>query len=141
MSMKMGFALAVLGSAVGLAGCYNPPYSYDVRGNGEGGVVIEHVPKRQPNDLPPPPPPPPPVVKYVYVQVPATAPAGPGTRSTIGSASPPATQPTDERHQELEARVKALDEENRKLKEQMPATGAGHGIVERLKDKRLFSHP
>jgi hypothetical protein len=114
--MKMGIALVALGGAIGLAGCYNPPYSYDVRGNGEGGVVINHVPKRQPNDVPPPTPPPPPQVKYVYVQVPATAPAPP-------APPPPATQPSDEqRIRELEARVKALADENRKLKEQVPAT-------------------
>ena len=31
--------------AVAAVGCYEPPYRMDVRGNGEGGVDIQRVPK------------------------------------------------------------------------------------------------
>ena len=31
--------------AIAAAGCYEPPYRTDIRGNGEGGVDIKRIPK------------------------------------------------------------------------------------------------
>jgi hypothetical protein len=116
--MKMGIALLMAGSVVALCGCYHPPYSYDVRGNGEGGVTLTTVPDQEEPWRNPPPSPPP-----IIVYLPATAPATPPAPEAIPPTPPsPVTQPDDkQRIEALEAKVRELAAENARLKQQSPA--------------------
>jgi hypothetical protein len=119
--MKIGIALLMAGSIVATGGCYHPPYSYDVRGTGEGGVNITTVPyQEEPWRNPTPAPAPPPIIVYL----PATAPTTESAPEAVAPTPPgPVTQPSDQqRIQALEAKVRELAAENDKLKQQLPAT-------------------
>jgi hypothetical protein len=127
--MKILASLTAAAGLIALAGCYEPPFSYDVRGNGQGGVVITEVPHR----TVPGPPAPPPMIVYIHdapVTAPATAPAPapapePPPAPIVQApppTPPPATQTDEQQHiADLEARVKELAAENARLKQQVPA--------------------
>jgi hypothetical protein len=86
--------LSACGLAIFLGACAEPAYRYDVRGNGEGGVVVNTTPK-------PPAPPPPPAA---YNPPPPPSPAAVDQQQRID---------------ELEARVRNLSAENEKLKQSL----------------------
>jgi hypothetical protein len=92
--MKLRFAVMICCELAMLSACYEPPYRYDIRGNGQGGIDIQKVPKENP--APPAPAAPPP------------------------APSPAVDQ--QQRINELESRVRDLSAENEKLKRQMPTT-------------------
>jgi hypothetical protein len=102
---------------IALTGCAKPPYSYDVRGNGEGGVVVTTVPYREEPWRQTPPP------EIVYVHdapttMPATQPAPPPTIVYLPATAPAPVVPSPS-VADLEARLKELAAENAKLKAQL----------------------
>lgn len=104
--MKVLSALFCLISLALLSGCWEPPYRYDVRGNGQGGIDINHVPK-EPDAAPP---------------VPQAAAPPPSAPAPV--IAPPETA-QQRQVDELNAKIKALSDENAKLKQQLPTTNPG----------------
>jgi hypothetical protein len=106
---------AMIGCALSmLTACWEPPYRYDVRGNGEGGVDIQKVPKEQPAP-PAAPAPPPPLAPVLTAPAP---PQPPPPTPVVTPPSPPSTVDQQQKIQELESRVRQLSAENEKLKQQ-----------------------
>jgi hypothetical protein len=123
--MKLSLAMILSGGVIALVGCAHPDYSYDVRANGEGGVIVTTVPFREEPWRQAPQP----TIIYVHdaattqpVTLPAVATPAPAPAPAPETA-PPATVPAGEPSvSELEARVKALEDENARLKQQVPTT-------------------
>jgi hypothetical protein len=99
----MKLKVAIIFGCMMLSACYEPPYRYDIRGNGEGGVDIQKVPKEHP---PAPAPP-----ESVATPPPPAPPA-------VVVPQPPPTADQQQRINELESRVRDLSAENEKLKRQ-----------------------
>jgi hypothetical protein len=96
--MNFGFTVSAAIALSLLTACYEPPYRYDIRGNGQGGIDMQKVPK-DPAPAPAPAPPP--------------------------QAPSPAPSRDQQRIDELQQRVEQLSAENQKLKQQQqmsPAT-------------------
>jgi len=72
-----------------ITACYQSPNRFDVRGNGQGGVDVKRVPRE-----------------------PAPAPSSPATFTTAPTTAPRSHE------EELEARVRELEAENQRLRQQ-----------------------
>ncbi len=94
--MKNLFSISML-FGIGIAGCVEPPYRYEIHDTGEGTVRVETVPK-----------------------TPVPAPASPAPVSPAPTAAPTVTD--QQRIDALEAQVRALSQENQKLKQTAPTT-------------------